>query len=157
MFAIAWVWKQTATVFQGRSIYLLKFYDGCEGRLLWERKSKQDFSTRSLFLPGTLKKVPAVSVRYWYWSFFERNLVGLADFAASNFQRMVHWPRFDLKSNWGSWPSVVISSLHNRPIPLEPSRKLTNSSLRQQGIFFNVRGRKILWRFWKTMLRFPIP
>ena len=109
------------------------------------------------FSPGDVKKVPAVSVRYWYWSFFERNLVGLADFAASNFQRMVHWPRFDLKSNWGSWPSVVISnrnwaswpsvvisSLHNRPIPLEPSRKLTNSSLRQQGIFFNVRGRKIL-------------
>ena len=43
---------------------------------------------------------PAVSLRYW--SIFERNLVGLADFAGSKFQRMTNWPRFDflIETGW---------------------------------------------------------
>ena len=46
--------------------------------------------------------------------------------------------------NWASWRSVRTSSLQNRPSPLDSSRKLTNSSLRQQGTLLNVPGRKSL-------------
>ena len=48
---------------------------------------------------GTLKKKTAPSTRYW--SIFERNLVGLADFAGSKFQRMANWPRFDFFNETG--------------------------------------------------------
>ena len=107
-----------------------------------------------------MSPVPSTS----YWSIFERNLVGFADFAGSNSNG---WPigpvsikesklvkLYDTgglfhaihpvsikKIETGpvaSWPSVGTSSLQNRPIPLDSSRKLTNSSLRQQGTFFNV-------------------
>ena len=46
---------------------------------------------------------------------------------------------FDNKNrNWASWPSVGTSSLQDRPIPLDSSRKLTNSSLRPQATCLNV-------------------
>ena len=37
-----------------------------------------------------------------YWSIFERNLVGLADFAGSKFQRMANWPSFEflIETRW---------------------------------------------------------
>ena len=114
------------------------------------------------------KTSPAPSMSYW--SILKRNLVGLADFAGSNSNgwpigpvsikesklvklydtgglfRAIH-PVSIKKIETGpvaSWPSVGTSSLQNRPIPLDSSRKLTNSSLRQQGTFFNVSGRKSL-------------
>ena len=47
------------------------------------RKQKRIFQHFGrLFFPGTIKNIPAVSMSYW--SIFERNLVGLADFAGSN-------------------------------------------------------------------------
>ena len=64
-------------------------------------------------------------------------------------------PSFDQKTknrNWASWPSVGTSSLQNQPISLRSSRKLTNSSLRQQGTFFSVPGRKSL----RKMLENPV-
>ena len=106
---------------------------------------------------------PAPSMSYW--SIFERNLVELVDFAGSNFDG---WPTGPVKKSKldelylvrnrrpvscnspcfdkietgpvGHWPSVGTWSLQNRPIPLDSSRRLTNSSLRQQGTFFNVPG-----------------
>ena len=48
------------------------------------------------------------------------------------------------------------SSLQNRPIPLliDSSRKLTSGSLREQGTFSNVPGRKSLPKCWKTLICF---
>ena len=57
----------------------------------------------------------------------------------------VQFTLFRLKNrNWVSWPCFGTANLQNRPIPLDSSRKLANSSLRQQGAFFNVPGRKSL-------------
>ena len=36
-----------------------------------------------------------------YWSIFERNPAGFADFAGSKFQRMANWPGFDKKIEIG--------------------------------------------------------
>ena len=47
-------------------------------------------------------------------------------------------------SNVGQLAYRWNSSLRNPPIPLNSSRKLTNSSLREQGTFFNDSGRKSL-------------
>ena len=113
-----------------------------------------------LFLPKTSPS-PSMS----YWSIFERNLVGLADFAVSNsngwptgpvsIKKSRNWENYTTKQaackftlfrsknrNWASWPSVGTSILQNRPILLNSFRKLTKSSLRQQGFFFNVPGKK---------------
>ena len=101
---------------------------------------------------------PAVSMTYW--SFFDRNLVGLVDFAGSKFQRMANWPSFDFFIETGRLFRGIIlpvsiflsklgqlairwdSSLQNWPIPLDSFRKLTSSSLRDPGTFSNVPGRK---------------
>ena len=50
--------------------------------------------------PGDVKNV--LCCLKSYWSIFERNLVGLVDFAGSNFQRMVNWPSFDflVETGW---------------------------------------------------------
>ena len=95
-----------------------------------------------------------------YWSFFDRNLVGLVDFAGSKFQRMANWPSFDFFIETGRLFRGIIlpvsiflsklgqlairwdSSLQNWPIPLDSFRKLTSSSLRDPGTFSNVPGRK---------------
>ena len=88
-------------------------------------------------------------------------VVRLADFAGSNSNGWPTGPVSIEKSNLGevyetgglfraihlvsaSWPSVGTSSPQNRPVPLDSSRKLTNSSLREQGTFFYVPGRKSL-------------
>ena len=68
---------------------------------------------------GRQKTSPAPSMGYW--SNF-RNLVGLAAFAGSKFQRMANWPSFDFfietgrlfriiiffNRNWINWPSIGI-------------------------------------------------
>ena len=117
------------------------------------------------FSRGRYKTSPAPSMSYW--SIFERNLVGSTDFVGSKSNGwptgpvsikksklgelhetgglFVEFTLFRSKNrNWASWPFVGTSSLQNRPVPLDSSRKLTNSSLRQQGKFFNVPGRKRL-------------
>ena len=52
------------------------------------------------FSRGRLKMSPVVSMSYW--SIFERNLEGMADFAGSKFQRMANWPSFDflIETGW---------------------------------------------------------
>ena len=131
------------------------------------------FNTLAGFFSRGRKKTslaPSMS----YWSIFERNIVGLlADFARSEFQRMANWPSYDFFNrkwmnctkqalrfvyfsqfrffdrNWASWPSVGIRACQIRPIlPLvDSSRKLTNSSLREQGTILNTPGRKSLPKF----------
>ena len=55
---------------------------------------------------------PAVST--CYWSIFERNLAGLADFAGSKFQRMANWPNFHFLIETGR-------IARNRPPKFPPS------------------------------------
>ena len=120
---------------------------------------------------------PAVSTSYW--SIFERNLVGLVDFAGSKFQRMANdqLAQFRFYRNRVNCtkqaacfvPGIIRpvsifwldqlairrnSSLQNRPIPLDSSRKLTSSSLREQGTFFNVPSvEKSCFVFWDDNCR----
>ena len=98
---------------------------------------------RRLFLPGTLKKLPAVSMSYW--PILERNLVGLADLKGSKLHRMANWPSqietgpvghplnfepaISADRNWASWPSIGISAKSANST--DSSRKLNNSSLGQ--------------------------
>ena len=49
---------------------------------------------------------------------------------------------FDQKSKLGQLASRWNSCLQNRPIPLDSSRKLTSSSLRQRGCFLSSPGKK---------------
>ena len=93
--------------------------------------------------------------------------MGLADFAGSKFQRIANWPSFDFFFETGRIArngrlfrrSIIISAstflskagqlaIHwnssLRPIPLDSSRKLISSSMREKGTFFNVPGRKSL-------------
>ena len=77
-------------------------------------------------------------------------------FCRFEFHRIVNWPSFDAACfvqftqfrffyrNWASWPSVGTSSLRNRPIPLDSSRKVTNTLSREKGTFFSVPGRQRL-------------
>ena len=87
------------------------------------------------------------SVSMSYWSIFERNLVGLADFSGSKFQaiRTIHTVSMK-KRNWASRSSssVGISNLLNRPIPLDSSRKLTKSPLTQT-VPFSTSPREKAW------------
>ena len=54
------------------------------------------------FSRGPWKMSPVVCMSYW--SIFNRNLVGLADFAGSKSQRMANWPSFDKKNgNWENY------------------------------------------------------
>lgn len=120
------------------------------------------------------KMSPALSTSYiGQSSIFERNLlvVGLADFAGSNFQRMVSWSSVVFLSDFGSTvrnrrllhtthpipnqknktgtvghPLQYTSTLQERPIPLCLSRRFTSSSLREQRTIFNILGRKHLPR-----------
>ena len=81
----------------------------------------------------------------------------LGDYAGSKLQRMANWPSFDsklqrmancpssiLSRNGASGPCVENSRLQSRPIPLDSSRKMTNTSisLRQQGLFLTSPGEK---------------
>ena len=136
------------------------------------------------FSPGDVKKRPLLlqwaTPEYKILVIFREESSGIGRFYRLEFQRMANWPSFDKKietgriirstkqaacfvqftlfrlkkRNWACWPSVGTSSLQNRPIPLDSSRKLTNSSLRQQGTFFNVPGRKSLPKCWKFLLCF---
>ena len=124
---------------------------------------------------GRWKTSPAPSMSCW--SIFERNLVGLADFAGSKFQRMANWPSFDffIEAGWTARNRPPVSyhspsfdflsklgqlairrnsSLQNRPIPLESSRKLTGTHWESRGRFFNVPGTKNLSRCWKILFCF---
>ena len=57
-------------------------------------KTKQDFQHFDrLFLPGTLKNVPCCLNELMVN--FEGNLVGLVDFAGSEFQWIANWPSCD--------------------------------------------------------------
>ena len=111
-----------------------------------------------LFLPGTLKNVPC-SLNELLVSFQEEPIssgigrfcrLELTDDNWSSFDKKIETrkivpnrqpvvrksPSFDQKNrNWASWLSVGTSSLQNRPIPLDSSRKLTNCSLRAGDIF----------------------
>ena len=116
-----------------------------------------------VFLPGTLKNIPC-SLDALLVNFREESS-GIGRFCRLEFQRMANWPTVSIKKsklgitkqaacfvqftqfrsknrNWVGWPSVGTSSLQNRPISLDSSRKLTNSSLKEQGTFFNISGRK---------------
>ena len=165
----AWYARGTITLFFPHNLFLSDLRPTNMGS-----ESETGFfnTLAGFFLPGTLQVSPAVSMSYW--SIFERNIVGLlADFARSEFQRMAHWPSYDFFNrkwmnctkqalrfvyfsqfrffdrNWASWPSVGIRACQIRPIlPLvDSSRKLTNSSLREQGTIINPPGRKSLPKF----------
>ena len=96
-----------------------------------------------LFLPGTSENVLCslnellVNTR--------REPIGIGLFAGSNSNgcdKNIETGR--IIRNRASWPSFGTSSLQKRPISPDSSRKLINSLLRQQGIFFIVPGRKSL-------------
>ena len=92
--------------------------------------------------------------------------MGLADFADSKFQRMANWPSFDFFIETVNCTKQAVfyinyiasfvffiesqlairwnSSLQNRPIPIDSSRKITSSSLIEQETFINVPERKSL-------------
>ena len=113
---------------------------------------------------------PAVSMTYW--SFFDRNLVGLVDFAGSKFQRMANWPSFDFFIETGRLfrgiilpVSIFLSKLgqlavrwnlilQKRPIPLDSARKLTSSSLKQKGTLLTSPGEKSCQSVQKNFLLF---
>ena len=114
---------------------------------------------------------PAVSMGCW--SIFQRNLVRLADFAGSEFQRMANWPNFDLLIETGRLfrtgiiilVSIFLSKLgqlavrwnlilQKRPIPLDSARKLTSSSLKQKGTLLTSPGEKSCQSVQKIFLLF---
>ena len=72
--------------------------------------------------------------------------VSIVDFVGSKFQRMASWPSFDFFIETGpvGHPLEFESAKSANPTTVDYSRKLTNSSLREQGTFFNVPGRKNL-------------
>ena len=88
---------------------------------------------RRPFLPGTLNNVPCCLNELLVN--FERNLVGLAEFAGSNSNGRPTGPvsitvgqvaQFrSISSKIGQWAIRWNSSLQNRPIPPDFSRKLT--------------------------------
>ena len=132
----------------------------CLGRQISFQKQNRIFQHFGrLFLPGALKNIPCYLNELLVN--FRKESRGIGRFCRLEFQRMANWPSFDKKNrhlqndttihpvskknrNWASWPPVGHSSQQNRLIPLNSSRKLTNSSLRQQGTLFNVSARKSL-------------
>ena len=95
---------------------------------------------------------PAVSISYR--SIFESNLVGLADFAGSKFQRMANWPSLHVSYNSPSFDFIIETGPVRYPLEFEsaqsanPTRrlfsKIDSGSSRGQGTFFNAPGRKSL-------------
>ena len=59
------------------------------------------------------------SVSQSYWSIFERERVGWANFAGSKFQQIAHCPSFDVFTETGSYPltSSQLSPIH---LPTQP-------------------------------------
>ena len=101
-----------------------------------------------------------------YWSIFEGNLVGLADFAGSQFQSMANWPSFDfsIETGWTArnrppvsynspsfdffyrnraiWPSVGIWACKIGQSHYIPLGKWPVAHWGSRGHFFNVPGEK---------------
>ena len=142
-------------------LFSVFWYDNC-----WPKGSESEtgLSTRwQTFCPGDVRKCPMS-----YWSFFERNLVGLADFDrlevptdgqlsqfrffyrnwldCGNLPVSYNYPSFDFFIETGpvGHPLEFEHAKSANATTVDSCRKLTNSSLREKGTFCNVPGIKLL-------------
>ena len=95
------------------------------------QKTTHDFSTLwQTFSPGDVEKRRLLRQCAKIWSFFERNLVGLADFAGSKFERMANWPSFDQKIETGRIRRIEgEGDVLQRPREQKPAKVLKNPVL----------------------------